>query len=173
MKNLFIFVTGAAVGSLVTWKVLEKYYKDIADEEIESVKETFKNKENELIKDKISKNVEYIDSDSKKEYTNITITNDYIQESTVNVDPTESSMVEIIDPTEYGEMDNYDTKSWLYCADEVLLDENDEKVEDPFKFIGDGLTHFGEYERDSVYVRNNANQTDYEILLSEKESSEI
>ena len=42
MKNVLIFLSGAAIGSVVTWKIIEKKYKDLADEEIESVKETFK-----------------------------------------------------------------------------------------------------------------------------------
>ena len=49
MKNYVIgilsFLGGAALGGVVTWKVLEKKvdekYKTIADEEIKSVKETF------------------------------------------------------------------------------------------------------------------------------------
>ena len=52
MKNLLYFVTGAAIGSVVTWKLIEKKYKDLADEEIESVKETFKNRKQIKINDK-------------------------------------------------------------------------------------------------------------------------
>ena len=41
LSKVFIFVAGAAIGSVVTLKFLEEKYKRIADEEIESVKETF------------------------------------------------------------------------------------------------------------------------------------
>ena len=41
-SKVFIFVAGAAIGSVVTLKFLEEKYRRIADEEIESVKETFK-----------------------------------------------------------------------------------------------------------------------------------
>ena len=34
MKNVLIFLSGAAIGSVVTWKIIEKKYKDLADEEI-------------------------------------------------------------------------------------------------------------------------------------------
>ena len=37
----FIFTTGAAIGSVVTWKVIKEKYKKIADEEIESVREEY------------------------------------------------------------------------------------------------------------------------------------
>lgn len=38
------FVFGAAAGSLVTWKVVQKKYMDYADEEIKSVKEAYSRK---------------------------------------------------------------------------------------------------------------------------------
>jgi hypothetical protein len=41
MKNVFIFLGGAVVGGLATWKLVEKKYRDLADEEIESVVERF------------------------------------------------------------------------------------------------------------------------------------
>ena len=30
MKNLLFFITGAAIGSVVTWKLIEKKYKEAA-----------------------------------------------------------------------------------------------------------------------------------------------
>lgn len=39
--NVFLFTAGAAVGSLVTWKVLKTRYEQIVQEEIASVKETW------------------------------------------------------------------------------------------------------------------------------------
>ena len=44
MKNVFIFLGGAAIGSLITWKYVETKYKKIAEEEIASVKELYKEK---------------------------------------------------------------------------------------------------------------------------------
>lgn len=32
------------------------------------------------------------------------------------------------------------------------------------EIVGDGLEHFGEYEEDSVFMRNDAKRCDYEIL---------
>lgn len=39
LRNFTFYIFGAAVGSLVTLKAVKKYYSDIADEEIQSVKE--------------------------------------------------------------------------------------------------------------------------------------
>ena len=41
LLSFLAFVMGASVGSLVTWKFVEKKYKQIAQEEIDSVKETY------------------------------------------------------------------------------------------------------------------------------------
>ena len=40
-KNVLIFAAGAAIGSAVTWKLIKTKYEQIANEEIESVKEFF------------------------------------------------------------------------------------------------------------------------------------
>lgn len=37
----------------------------------------------------------------------------------------------------------------------------------------DSLNHFGEYEDDSVFVRNDARKCDYEILLDQRTYSEV
>lgn len=42
MKKVFTFLAGAALGSIVTYKVTERYFNKLIDQEIESVKETFK-----------------------------------------------------------------------------------------------------------------------------------
>jgi len=176
MKNILIFVAGAGIGSVVTWKLLERKYKDIADEEIESVKETFKNrikelKKNNKVETKDNKQNKKIgekpdiktvaeelgySSDDKK----IEMTVDYVKK------PTESIM--IISPEEYGLIEDYELRSMTYYNNDVLTDENDNPILSTEE-IGDALRHFGEYEDDAVYVRNDELKTDYEILRSEKD----
>lgn len=59
-------------------------------------------------------------------------------------------------------------------ADGVLLDDMNEIVDDIEETVGeDSLEHFGEYEDDSVYVRNDAKKCDYEILLDQRNYQEI
>ena len=71
----------------------------------------------------------------------------------------------VIAPEEFGEMDGYNTISLTYYADNVLADDIDELVEDVDETVGlDSLNHFGEYEDDSVFVRNDRLRSDYEIL---------
>ena len=46
-------------------------------------------------------------------------------------------------------------------------------ISDYETLIGDALSHFGEYEDDSVYVRNEDTECDYEILKHDKTFDEI
>ena len=64
--------------------------------------------------------------------------------------------------------------SLTYTADGVLLDDMNEIVDDIEEVVGeDSLEHFGEYEDDPVYVRNDAKKCDYEILLDQRNYQEI
>ena len=44
LTNILIFTTGVSIGSVVTWKLLKTKYEQIAREEIDSVKEIYRNK---------------------------------------------------------------------------------------------------------------------------------
>lgn len=55
----------------------------------------------------------------------------------------------------------------------MLADECGEEVDDVEEIVGDGLEHFGEYEEDSVFVRNDAKRCDYEILKDLRNFSDV
>ena len=192
MKNLLCFVAGAAIGSVVTWKLIEKKYKDLADEEIESVIETFKNRKPRITKDEVKETVEKVINKWKepKEIVEDIVTAEgyYIENEeeideddesnyTVNVDNGIDVVTPyVITPEQFGEYNEYGTKTLTYYADNVLTDEIDNPItsEEMVTMIGpDALDHFGEYEDDSVYIRDETNEMDYEILKSEKMFSEI
>lgn len=194
MKNLLFFVAGAAIGSIATWKLIEKKYKDLADEEIESVIETFKNRKPRITKDEVKETVEKVINkwkDPKETVEDIVTAERYSIENeeeideddesnyTVNVDNDNDIEVitpYVITPEQFGEYNEYGTKTLTYYADNVLTDEIDNPItsDEMVTMIGpDALDHFGEYEDDSVYIRDETNEMDYEILKSEKMFSEI
>lgn len=75
----------------------------------------------------------------------------------------------VISPDEFGEDETYDKVSLYYYSNGIIADENDEEVEDVDGLIGySSLETFGEYEDDSVHVRNDGNKTYYEILRCDK-----
>ena len=192
MKNLLCFVAGAAIGSGVRWKLIEKKCKELADEEIESVIETFKNRKPRITKDNVKETVEKVINkykEPKETVEDIVTAEGYSIEDeeetdedddsnyTVDVDPGVEVIVPyVITPEQFGEYSEYGTKTLTYYADNVLTDEIDNPItsDEMETMIGpDALDHFGEYEDDSVYIRDEMNEMDYEILKSEKTFSEI
>ena len=173
-KNVLIFTAGAAIGSAVTWKFVKTKYERIANEEIESVKEFFgrgKNKEEEseevyeVFADGVLKEAEKICEENG--YTNYSNTKK--EEEEMDIDAPY-----VITPEEFGELDDYETETLTYYKDKVLADDWDNKIENVDDLVGEeSLTHFGEYEEDSVYVRNDTTKTDYEILLDERNFSDV
>lgn len=164
--KLFIFAVGAAIGSAVTWKFVETKYKKLADEDIASYKEMCERKYGAVEKAESEKTTmteapksslaQAIDICKKEGYD-------------MNVDECGRDMSKpyVIRPEEFGQFDDYKQVSLSYYEkDKVLTDELDNPIEDVDMTVGlDSLTHFGQYEDDSVYVRNDERMTDYEILL--------
>ena len=80
----------------------------------------------------------------------------------------------MISPEEFGEFEEYEKISLTYYADQVLTDENDEEVDNVEECVGvESLNHFGDYEDDSVFVRNDRLKCDYEILLDQRNYTSI
>ena len=182
------FIFGAAVGSFITQELVKKKYEHIAQEEIESVKELYRAREIGLNLQKgIVDGVDNTPNTGFKERILNTwnkAMNDYekilkdqkYSNDTENDNSERSNSVEpyVISPEEFGEVENYDKVSFTYYADGVLADEYDEVVENVDEIVGEvSLTHFGEYEDDSVFVRNDKLKCDYEILLDQRNYSDI
>lgn len=181
LSKILIFAAGAAIGSAVTWKLIKTKYEQIANEEIESVKEFFgKDK-----KEEESESEKYIEcgkaltegiTDGLKEVEKICEENGYTNYSNVKKEEEEMDIDApyVIAPEEFGELDDYETETLTYYKDKVLADDWDNKIENVDDLVGEeSLTHFGEYEEDSVYVRNDTTKTDYEILLDERNFSDV
>lgn len=169
LSKIAIFTVGAAIGSAVTWKILKSKYERIADEEIKSMREYVRGKVKEQ-SEPMPDNSDIEEEENREEYTSILKTNNYTNKE---VEFMEKPYV--ISPEEFGENgDDYETISLTYYADGVLADDMDEVIDDVDDVVGkDALTHFGEYEDDSVFVRNERMRCDYEILLDSRKYSDV
>ena len=168
LKFSLAFLTGAAVGSVVTWRVLKTKYEQFAQAEIDSVKEVFSRRYKETPKEEEEKAEMQVEMPvTPVDY--MKLATEYNFEKVACEDSNEPTHVEVskpyvIPPEEYGLLD-YELESLTYYADGVLVDENDDIIEDVDAMVGrDSLDCFGDYEDDSVFVRNDTNCTDYEIL---------
>ena len=194
IASFMMFIFGAAVGSVATWQYIKKKYEQIAQEEIDSVKETFsklkvKNKDNESEENNNARTiveraknkpsvVEYAAWLHKQGYTNYSNTDSFSEDSNASEEEVDENMINdkpyVISPDEFGEFYDYEKISLTYYADQVLADEDDELVEDIEETVGfESLNAFGEYEDDSVFVRNDRLKCDYEILLDQRKYSDV
>ena len=185
-KIIFAFALGAAAGFVASWKYNETKYKKIADDEIESVKEMFVADTTENTPDENSadepKEEQYeqltFDESERNEYEDIVKKQGYVDYSKTKKEEeggdTMSDEPYVISPDEFGELDDYETNSLTLYADGILADDGDDAIEDIEGTVGeDSLNHFGEYEDDSVFVRNDRLKTDYEILLDTRRYADV
>jgi hypothetical protein len=178
------FIIGAASGATVAWYLLKDKYETLAQEEIDSVKEVFARREQEMKDETVKRNVAEGIKDSDrtkpdlKEYAEQLKKNGYTRYSDLSADDggvsDKQTKPYVIPPEQFGDNEEHEQISLTYYADGVLADENDEVIEDVEDAVGiDSLNHFGEYEDDSVFVRNDARKCDYEILLDQRTYSEV
>ena len=184
------FVLGAAAGSAAAIFALKKRYESIANDEIESVRSVYaqklanKNKElkeqHDISKDESDHEEEPDDEDRKVadsmvkhlDYSTFSDTEHEKENAPVkktvevNQDPEEPYVITV---DEYGEFADYGQVVLKFYSDGVLTDDMNDILEDPDDIVGyESLNHFGEYEDDRVFVRNDRLKCDYEILLDER-----
>ncbi|MCC8151377.1 MAG: YtxH domain-containing protein [Lachnospiraceae bacterium] len=167
-SNYISIILGAAVGTLAGYFVAKKKYEQTIRELVDELDDTVA-QYNEKYKERLENDEESEtpvkpakeEMNSYKDViANSGYAKGYIKEKNKNVDKPY-----VIRPEEFGEFENYETISLTYYSDGVLADECDEVVDDIEEIVGfESLTHFGEYEDDSVFVRNDAKSCDYEIL---------
>ena len=201
MKNFFTFVTGLVIGSVVTYIVVKDKFEKLAQEEIDSVKEVFGRRVEKEADKKVEKIAKKEVEKIRKEYNEYdNLTKNYTsysknktEESIEDVeyeevcendeDRVELDEIErasdydrpyIIEPQEFGALDGYSLITLYHYSDNVLADDCDELVEDLDDVVGeDYASHFGEYEDDCVYVRNDRLKADYEICRDLRKYSDV
>ena len=180
------FVAGAAVGSVVTWKLLKSKYEQIAQEEIESVKEVYSKKNtppsidecvDEIIRQSDAKPsvLEYAAKIEELKYGGEVARGEKKTEE--NEGKEDDSMKEepyVISFEDFEDGD-YEKETLTYFADGVLTDWYKEIIDNIEEVVGlDALTNFDEYaDGDTVYVRNDYQYTDYEIQRDYRNYSEV
>lgn len=180
--GIIIFLAGVAIGSAATWTFAKKRFEELAQSEIDSVKEAYANRGHRA-------EVLGTDEDENTDATARTISNkpsmmDYYNEkireegytnySNATAEKKEKENAEndeaVIYPItsdSYGELDGYETISLTRYADGIIADEYDEPVVDSENVVG-VITDEMFAESDEIYIRNDRMKTDYEILRENK-----
>lgn len=176
LSSVIIFCGGVFIGGFLTWDFFKTKYEKIANEEIASVKETFEHREHKSEKDyEIEEDlktkaayINIIDTTGYKNYSNVPIETDK-KGGTADM---ELKQPYVITPEQYEDNVDYTKVSLTWYNDEVLEDDWG-NVLDPDDVIGsDALKTFGQYEKDSVFVRDDDEQIDYEVLLDTRSYKE-
>ena len=180
LSKLFIFTAGAAVGSVVTWKLVKDKYARLAQEEVEAVREFYMNRHNdseetETVEEEpavvIPESIPDFTEQERVDYA--AIANTYSNNEKGVPAPVKKPYIISPDMFEEGE---YQAVSLTYYADGTVEDDfydvlSDDEIE---KKVGlDFMNHYGEYEEDTVFVRNDEEETDYEIMRDHRKYSDV
>lgn len=166
MKASIIFALGAAAGFLLARKLLQDRFEKLAQGEIDSVKEHFRVRET----DNATKSTDAPCKSEKVDYARRVEPYGGKKPSRAFRPP------HVISPDTFGDQDGYDQISLTYYADKTLADDKDHAMDEDEieETVGkESLNHFGEYEEDSVFVRNDRLKADYEILTDPRTYAEI
>lgn len=179
LSKIVIFAVGAAVGSAVTYKYLKTKYEKLAAQEIEEMREYYLGKveENDVAIEEDRKSIKR-DTDKIKQdiqaYANIVKNMGYGESDAIEKKVNEVEKPYVISPDDFGEFSDYETITLTYYADGILADDMDEIVYDADEIVGaDFMNHYGEYEDDTVFVRNDVRMCDYEIQRDERDYKEV
>lgn len=182
LSNVLLFTAGVAVGSLVTWRYFKSKY-EVVEDEIEEKTEEPEGESEEESPEVLESKMSY-KKPPLKEYVKMVEDNGYapkthveeVEEEIANGEWGDKDVYEpfIIRPDEYGELHAYETLSLNYYADGVLTDELDNPIEDVESLVpADFADHFGEYDDNAVFVRNDNLECDYEILRDLRKFTDV
>ena len=188
LYSSLIFVVGAALGGVLGWSLTKKKYSELAQSEINSVKEKFTIPKKDIVKksrEEKSENVskkalnkpslmEYTKKIKDQAYTNYA-TEEKPKENTGRY-PWEKSEDEkpyVISPDEFAdgvdEKEDFEQVTLIFYADGILAtDDGDDVINNVKEVVGDALDHIGDYEDDAIHVCNKKLKTFYEILVDER-----
>lgn len=170
IKYFITFALGAAAGSVAAWAILKPKYEQAKNEEVEEVREYYHEKYSDTL-DKMSK-LNKVAREAVEEYPYENETDQEGGSGTLTFNPTDD-VPQVITPEEFAADDEYQSESLTLYSDGVLTDDFDNPIEDVPAMVGDALNHFGEYEDDSVFVRNDRYKCNYEILKDDRTFAEV
>lgn len=171
-------IGGATVGVFGTRRYFKKKFSAKADAEIEEVKQTFR-KHLQEIDDKITVIDQHfypddsINTPSEAPFMSEPDSDEENPQYIYSVDNRQSEL-EYISADEYGSDIDYELMALVYYTDGILADERGNKITNAPLLVGSNFAeHFGEEEDDTVFVRNDTEQTYFEIALSQRAYSEV
>ena len=179
MKKGFIFLGGLITGAAITYFAMKNKCEEYIQKEIKEVKDELHNRHNDDVENDVIdveeteevNDTEYVEN--HQEYNEIA--NEYAPENEVEITEIEREddprFTHIVTPEDFGSIEGYDYDSLYWHPNNVVTNNTDTEIIDEdelYNLVGMSWSeiesHFGEYEEDTVFVRNNDLKCDYEIL---------
>lgn len=190
-KNILLLSLGATIGGITTYIVTRDKYETIMNEEIEEIRNYYKDKyekeeqeENtkeekvvvkekidyrEIVREYVSNQVDEDDECEDENDDHYTIMES--RDLTNGIDFEESKYIE---SWEFGEQPLYETETIILYSDGVATDDLGDIVDDLDEKIGeDKLRDFIESEDEHLFIRNDILRMDYEIVKDDWKYSEL
>lgn len=187
LSKFVAFAFGAAVGSVATWKLVEAKYRQIADEEIESVREVYakvygdsteetedEDEEDQKIFDDLVKDLGYSSDEDEKKDTKKDTKKEAKIESEGEEDADDMVRPYVIEEEDFDDI-GYETESLYYYDDGVLIYSiTEEVINNIDELVGeDSIKQLLDSGEDYIYVRNDELGIDFEILRDRRNFSEV
>lgn len=166
-------LAGAVVGGIAGYFFGRASVRSQAEKDIQEAKEYYK----EVYEKECKKEEELPVGEAEQKAYRETVKASYISDGDEEVEdeegPVEMSEVPyIIDPDAYITGGNKGFGQYVlhyYAGNGVLVNEKDETIDIESNIGNDFVNHFGEFESNTVFVRNEAQLADYEVLYEEGE----
>lgn len=179
LKSTLIFLLGAGVGASVSALYFSKKYQKECDEMREAYNHMTERRKAvfeqpspvELAKkygaDAIAKTYDppkiIVEDDCEDELDDETLDEECVPIEGIDLSEARYEPY-IIPPEDFGDYPSFSRIDLTFYADGVLCEDNETMTDISDKVGYDALNHFGEYEDDSVYVRNERLQADFCII---------
>lgn len=190
IKQVLIFAAGAVAGSLATYVAMKNKCEKRIQDEVDSVKKALYGDEedSEPIPDEqdgklYSGPITPVREEKEEQdvFKSMVRGYGYSSELEQTAEKVKTSVKkdyapEVIPPEEYGEIEEYDQLEYTYFADCVVVDSDGDivdgdEVEDTISF--ESLNHFGDYEADSVFVKNDVRHAYYAVYKDLRRHSDV
>lgn len=168
------FAIGGISGFLFANHVLKKKYDKIVEEEVESIKASFRKYQ---IDQESEEEIEAVKQEYEELVDNLgysTISEDMVEESP---EPNENEVHHmIISEDQFGKIEDYETITLLLLQDGVMVDDDYDRMSDEEIqwAVGDvDLKAFAKSDAETMYIRNNRIKVYYEIVKDDQTYAEV
>lgn len=162
--GLIGFLVGAVVGSAVTYLYFRSK-NEVVEYEPEEATNEIPTEKVDIPKTGFEESKEYSEFASPYRSTYSEKYNQTVELQKDQMEASKSNKPQVIEPGLFGDDPEYSKFTLKYYKDGVLLDSSNNPIENVEGTVGEDFAdHFGEYEEDSVYIRNDAIKSYFEIL---------